>query len=90
MSINPDDPQATAKAAAQPVEKKVTASTVTAGGILALILAVLSVVENDQLVEGLPDWVSVLVGTIVAAGGTYLAGHQAPHTPRPDLPADQR
>lgn len=73
-----------------PVEKKVKASTISAGAIVALITLVLSVIENDQLVEGLPDWVSVLIATLISAGGTFAAGHQAPHTARRDLPASKR
>lgn len=73
-----------------PTEKKVTASTMSAGAIVALLTTVLSVVENDQLIEGLPDWVAVLIATLISAGGTYAAGYKAPHTARRDLPANQR
>ncbi len=73
-----------------PTEKKVTAATVGAAGIVALITTILSVVENDQLVEGWPDWVPVLLSVLIAAGATFGAGRQAPHTARPDLPINQR
>ena len=73
-----------------PIEKKVTASTFTAGGVAALLVAILATVENDQLVEGLPDWVAILIATLISAGTTFAAGRSAPHTARPDLPPDQR
>ena len=73
-----------------PIEKKVKASTVSAGAIVALLTTVLSVVENDQLVEGLPDWVPVLLATLISAGTTFAAGRSAPHTARPDLPRAER
>lgn len=73
-----------------PIEKKVTASTTAATGLVGMLVAVLALVEGDQLMEGLPDWVSVLLAMLIAAGGTFLAGKSAPHTARPDLPSHER
>lgn len=73
-----------------PVEKKVKASTFSAAALVALITTILSVVEGDQLVEGWPDWVPILLATLISAGGTFAAGRKAPHTARPDLPMSQR
>lgn len=73
-----------------PTEKKVTASTGAAGGAVALIVAVLALAENDQLIEGLPDWIPLLVSVVIAAGSAFLAGRNAPHTARPDLAANKR
>lgn len=88
--INPDNPASTAQAANQPVEAKTKASTISATAIAGVILTILSTIEGDQLVEGLPDWVSVLIGMIIAALGTFAAGYNAPHTARPDLPQRKR
>lgn len=73
-----------------PVEKKVVASTVTTGAVVALLTTILSLVEGDQLFEGVPDWVAVLVGSLLAAGSAFAAGRSAPHTARRDLPPAQR
>lgn len=89
-TIDPDDLAYDPAYQKPPTEKKVTAATFTATSVVGLLVAVLSLVEGDQLVEGLPDWVSVLVAMLISAGGTFLAGRSAPHTPRPDLPPEQR
>ncbi len=73
-----------------PTEKKVKAATGAAGAIVALIVTILSVVEGDQLMEGTPDWIPVLISMLIAAGATFGAGRAAPHTARPDLPINQR
>ncbi len=73
-----------------PTEKKVKAATGAAGAVVALIVTLLSVVEGDQLMEGTPDWIPVLISVLIAAGATFGAGRAAPHTARPDLPVNQR
>lgn len=85
-----DDPGSTAQASNRPTEAKVKASTVTAGSIAGLILVILSAVEGDQLIEGLPDWVPIVLGTAVTVLSTFAAGYRAPHTPRRDLPVNKR
>ncbi len=74
----------------QPTEKKVKAATGAAGAVVALIVTLLSVAEGDQLMEGTPDWIPVLISVLIAAGATFGAGRAAPHTARPDLPVNQR
>lgn len=73
-----------------PVEKKVVASTFSAGAIVALLVSILSLIEGDQMVEGTPDWVPVLLTSLIAAGAAFGAGRAAPHTARPDLPMSKR
>jgi hypothetical protein len=86
----PVDPARDGTYEAAPVEKKVTAATSTAAAVVALITTVLALVENDQLIEGTPDWIPVLISMLIAAGTTFAAGRRAPHTARPDLPINQR
>lgn len=89
-SIDPVELQRSPDYQAPPTEKKVTAATGAAGGAVALIVAFLALAENDQLVEGCPDWVPLAISVAIAAGSAFLAGRQAPHTARPDLPASKR
>ncbi|GAA3145056.1 hypothetical protein GCM10010466_40190 [Planomonospora alba] len=74
-----------------PVEKKVTAST--AGSYLGLLalLTVLQTVNADlDLIAWLPDWLESLAVPLLPGLVTYAAGYVTRHTPRPDLPLDQR
>jgi hypothetical protein len=68
---------------AEPVEKKVTWSTVGAylgsTGLLAILTAVQG---NAGLVEPLPDPTEPFVLALVPAAITFAAGWKARHTPR--------
>lgn len=74
----------------KPVEAKTKAGTLSAAAIAGVVLTILSTIQSDQLISGLPDWVAVVIGVAVSAIGTYLAAYNAPHTPRPDLPTEKR
>lgn len=86
----PDEGQPYRPGGPAPIEKKVIASAFSTGALVALLTAILSLVEGDQLIEGTPDWVPVVLGSLIAAGGAFTAGRAAPHTARPDLPPAQR
>lgn len=73
-----------------PIVAKVKASTAGATAVAGLTLTILSAVQGDQLIAGWPDWVPVALGMCIAALTTFLAGYNAPHTARPDLPPDRR
>lgn len=64
-------------------ETKVQAATASGAVIAAAILTFLSTAEATRLLDGLPDWATVLLGVLVAAAGTWAAGYWAPHSPRP-------
>jgi len=94
-TIDPDSGASTpggahAGNAAAPTEKKVTAATGATAAAVALLTSILALTENDQLIEGMPDWVPVLLSVLIAAGSAFGAGRSAPHTARPDLPRSQR
>lgn len=73
-----------------PVEKKVTAATLTAGGV-GVILAILTwVQDNPGLLSGLPNWLEGLLYVILTPVMVYVAGYSAPHTPRASAPHDTR
>ena len=66
-----------------PVAPKVKWSAL-ASALLALIITGLpSILSNAEIVQGLPDWVVILLGVIVSGGGTFAAGYSAPHQERP-------
>ncbi|MEU5863476.1 hypothetical protein ABZ815_20065 [Nonomuraea sp. NPDC047529] len=75
----------------KPVERKVTAAT--AGSYLGLltVLTVLQTVNTDlDLIAWLPDWLESLAIPLLPGLITYVSGYKTKHTPRPDLPPDQR
>ncbi|MER6505926.1 hypothetical protein ABT158_03895 [Nonomuraea sp. NPDC001636] len=75
----------------KPVERKVTAAT--AGSYLGLlaVLTVLQTVNADlDLIAWLPDWLESLAIPLLPGLITYVSGYTTKHTPRPDLPPDQR
>jgi len=74
-----------------PIEAKVKAMTL--GSYLAGVagLAVLQAINDDlTLIEFLPDWLETILIPLLPTGIAAVAGWKAQHTPRPDLPADQR
>ncbi|GII89726.1 hypothetical protein Ssi03_77160 [Sphaerisporangium siamense] len=86
MHISPDP--APSK---RPVEAKVKAAGV--GAFLGSIglLAILQAVDADHsLIDFLPDWLETVLIPLIPTGITVAAGWRAQHTPRPDLPDDQR
>ncbi|MFI6182505.1 hypothetical protein ACIA8R_43750 [Nonomuraea sp. NPDC051191] len=75
----------------KPVERKVTAAT--AGSYLGLlaVLTVLQTVNADlDLIAGLPDWLESLAVPLLPGLITFVSGYKSKHTPRPDLPSEQR
>jgi hypothetical protein len=70
------------------VEAKVIASTAAAAAA-GIGAAVLNDVQADHtLLGGTPAWVQALLLVVAPPLATFLAGYQAPHTPRSDA-ADQ-
>jgi len=76
---------------AAPVETKVKASTAASFVVSLLVMLLNAVVGDSSLLQPLPAW---LQGLIIAVGpplATFIAGYQAPHTPRvtaaPEPPA---
>jgi hypothetical protein len=80
----------------EPVDTSVTEPKVKwaaiASAVVALVLAGLpSILQDQDLVAGLPDWVSVLIAILVAGGSTFAAGRKAPHQYRiPEAPKAAR
>ncbi|MFI9553737.1 hypothetical protein [Nonomuraea endophytica] len=75
----------------KPIERKVTAAT--AGSYLGLVavLSVLQTVNTDlDLIAFLPDWLESLTIPLLPGLITWVSGYKTKHTPRPDLPQDQR
>ncbi|GAA1769837.1 hypothetical protein [Nonomuraea bangladeshensis] len=75
----------------RPVETKVKAMTLTAylSGVAGM--AVLQAVSADpSMISFLPDWVEAILLPLVPTALAAVAGWQARHTPRPDLPDSQR
>ncbi|MEU7911299.1 hypothetical protein [Microbispora bryophytorum] len=82
------DPQLTERA---PVEWKVKAMALTSYLAGVALLAVLQVVsDNPSLIAFLPDWIEAIGLPLLPTALAAAAGYKARHTPRPDLPADQR
>ncbi|MEV1177279.1 hypothetical protein [Nonomuraea sp. NPDC049784] len=74
-----------------PVETKVKAMTLVSylSGVAGM--AVLQAVSNDpSLISWLPDWVEAITLPLLPTALAAVAGFKARHTPRPDLPSDQR
>ncbi|WP_433235569.1 hypothetical protein ACQPYK_25570 [Streptosporangium sp. CA-135522] len=74
-----------------PVEAKVKAMGLASYLAGVAGMAVLqAVADNPSMIALMPDWVEALVLPLVPTGLAALAGFKARHTPRPDLPDDQR
>lgn len=74
-----------------PVEAKVKAMSLTAYLAGVAGMAVLQAVADDpSMIAFLPDWVEAVTLPLVPTALAAMAGFKARHTPRPDLPADQR
>lgn len=74
-----------------PVEAKVKWASL--GGFLGSVglLAILQVLDSDHsLIEWWPDWLEAVTIPLLPTAIAAVAGWKARHTPRPDLPADQR
>ena len=73
------------------VERKVTWASVGAFLALSAGLYVLELIRDQPvLVTPLPDVLEPIVVALVPALVALLAGYQAAHTARPDLPPNQR
>jgi hypothetical protein len=69
-----------------PVETKTKAATLFAYLGSVALLAVLSLIdEHRELLSGLPDWATTLVGAALPTVVAFVASWRAKHTPRPDL-----
>jgi len=74
-----------------PVEAKVKAATLATYLGSVGVLAVLQAVSGDlSLIAFLPDWLETILVPLVPTAITAVSSYKADHTPRPDLPADQR
>lgn len=87
-------PNADPGSASRP-EPKVRAATGAAGGILTVVVVVLTALQGSTgfLDGGVPAWLVAVVGaalTVVTALATFVNGFSAPHAPRPDLPESKR
>ncbi len=68
------------------IEAKVIAATI-GSFVISAVIAWLNAAEQDpHLLGALPTWVQTLLIAVIPAVVTFLAGYQAAHTPRPDLP----
>lgn len=71
----------------QPVEKKVTWSSLGAylGGVG--LMAIVQVVSDDPSIIGsLPDGIELFVVPLIPTIVAFIGGWVTKHTPRPDLP----
>ncbi|GAA4945825.1 hypothetical protein HD597_006732 [Nonomuraea thailandensis] len=74
-----------------PVEAKVKAMGLTAYLAGVAGMAVLQAVADDpSMIAFLPDWIEAIALPLVPTALAAVAGFKAQHTPRPDIPADQR
>ncbi|HUR06296.1 MAG TPA: hypothetical protein VM347_27360 [Nonomuraea sp.] len=74
-----------------PVETKVKAMGLASYLAGVAGMAVLQVVSADaSMIAFLPDWVEAITLPLLPTALAAVAGFKARHTPRPDLPADQR
>ncbi|MBB6557314.1 holin [Nonomuraea rubra] len=74
-----------------PVETKVKVMGLTAYLAGVAGMAVLQTVADDpSVIAFLPDWIEAITLPLVPTALAAVAGFKAKHTPRPDLPADQR
>ncbi|MGW7001449.1 holin [Streptomyces sp. NPDC054933] len=73
------------------VEAKVKAATAGSFVVSLLIMVLNAVVANNGLLKPLPAWLQAIVIALAPTLVTFLAGFQAPHTPRvapaPEPPA---
>lgn len=66
-------------AATTETEPKVTWGT-AASAAAGLILSLLAVfMDSDVAIAGVPDWLVVVLGTLLPGAGTLAAGRSAPH-----------
>ncbi|MEU0485610.1 hypothetical protein ABZ260_41330 [Streptosporangium sp. NPDC006013] len=49
-----------------------------------------TVADDPSMTSFLPNWVEAILVPLLPTGLVALAGCKVRHTPRPDLPADQR
>ncbi|MFB4284834.1 hypothetical protein ACBJ59_56870 [Nonomuraea sp. MTCD27] len=83
------DPQVTYSK--PPVETKVKAMGLVSYLAGVAGMAVLqAVADAPSLIAWLPDWVEAITLPLLPTALAAVAGFTAQHTPRPDLPADQR
>jgi VIT1/CCC1 family predicted Fe2+/Mn2+ transporter len=69
------------------VEAKVKSAAVATYLVSVAALAIVNAVTSDASLLGpLPDWAEALVVPVLPAAAAFLAGWNARHTPRPDLP----
>lgn len=69
---------------AAPVEAKVKAASGATFGA-GIAVAVLNAIAADSSLLGpLPAWLQAPILALVPAALAFLAGYQAPHSPRPD------
>lgn len=77
---------------AAPIEAKVRAATAGSFVVSLLIMVLNAVVANNSLLKPLPAWLQAIVIALAPTAVTFLAGFQAPHTPRvtpaPEPPAE--
>ncbi|MGI5292634.1 hypothetical protein ACQEVF_58835 [Nonomuraea polychroma] len=74
-----------------PVETKVKAMTLTSYLAGVAGMAVLQAVSADpSMIAFLPDWVEAITLPLLPTALAAVAGFKARHTPRRDLPDDQR
>ncbi|MEV0379822.1 hypothetical protein [Nonomuraea sp. NPDC050643] len=74
-----------------PVENKVKAMGLTAylAGVAGMA-ALQALADDPSMIAFLPDWIEAITLPLVPTALAALAGFKARHTPRPDLPDDQR
>ena len=60
-------------------EQKVTWGTVASGGVALLISLLAVFLDSDVAIAGVPDWLVVILATLLPAGGALVAGRSAPH-----------
>ncbi|WP_214317028.1 hypothetical protein [Nonomuraea sediminis] len=74
-----------------PVETKVKAMTLASYLAGVAGMAVLQAVSSDpSMISFLPDWMEAITLPLLPTALAAVAGFKARHTPRPDLPPDQR
>ncbi len=74
-----------------PIEAKVKAMTLASylAGV-ALVAVIQAISDTPSMIAFLPDWIETITLPLLPTALTAATGYKARHTPRPDLPADQR
>jgi hypothetical protein len=72
------------------IEAKVIASTISSFVIGAAIAWLNAAEQDPHLLGNVPVWAQTLLIAVIPAVVTFLAGYQAAHSPRPDLPTPER